>query len=125
MVEKEKIDWDVFATKFVKLVSGNQYTMLLRNWRVEHTDFGGKKETPVPVLAFDVLRLDKQDFSDEPKTFTSGALSFVNEIRPLIERAEECGVKQLRVILKYGNDQQYSVVDMSDEREHAEEKSDA
>lgn len=112
-MEEAKINWENFASAYWKPTEGKQHKLKAKHWREETSTFGGKEETPKPVIVLDITQVDNISF-DEPLEFSSGAVGFAKEFKPIVERAEDQGRDTLHFLLKFHN-KKYTLVDLHGE----------
>ena len=99
----ERIDWDEFNDRYIRLVTGVEKKMELTNWT-------GGIWFERPGINFDVVREDGK--KAEQKQFTATSRRLIRALKPILIRAEQEGRKTISVsILRTGEgqDTQYSV----------------
>lgn len=110
----EQINWADFASPYWSPERGEQYRVVLAYWRQETRSYDDGK-TEKPVIVFDVLKVDGEEYAQGQRKFVTGAASFADEVKPIITAAAREGKDAIHVLLKYSNDKRYTVVDLSDE----------
>lgn len=106
-----KINWEDFESPYWSPEREKSYDVVLTNWRQEWKSFDEEK-TKKPVLSFDVLKIDNEEFPIGKYVFSTGARSFANYAREIIEEAEKRNCKAINIYLEYGKDKKYRVVDL-------------
>lgn len=106
-----KIHWPDFENKYFSPEKGQQYRLVLAYWRQESRSYDDGK-TQKPVIVFDVLKIDGEEYRQGQKQFATGAASFAEEAKSIIEKAERAGKDAINIVLKYSNEKRYSVVDL-------------
>jgi hypothetical protein len=102
------INWTVLESKFWKPEIGKEYVLTVTNWRNDTTTYGRTNE-PKNVLSMDVIREADavtgagKEFT-MPKVFSEDHYTFINAIKPIIDRAEKEGKTQLHIGLKKEKD---------------------
>lgn len=110
----EEIDWSAFASPYWRPTTGEQHRLVLAYWRQETRSYDDDK-TEKPVLVFDVLKVDGEEFAQGQRIFVTGASSFAEAIRPVITKAELRKEKAVNVIIRYDKDKKYTVIDLFEE----------
>lgn len=106
-----KIQWNLFESLYWSPEKGKSYDLVLSNWRQETRSYDDGK-TEKPVILFDVLKIDNEEYPAGKKLFATSAASFAEYARPIIERAEAEGREQVAVILTYDREKKYHVLDL-------------
>ena len=109
--EFSKIDWPLFESRYWRPEKGKSHEVVLANWRQKFESFDNEK-TEKPVIVFDVLNIDGEEIAANPKLFSTGAHSFAEKARPIIERAEQEGKRAIKVYLEYTDDKRYNLFDL-------------
>ena len=117
-MEAKRIDWKLFESPYWSPERGVLYPVVLANWRMEFRSYDDEK-TEKPVIVFDVLRIDAEEYPLGRKVFVTGASSFAEQMKPILFSAEEKGKNTVEVYLEYGKDKQYRVMDMNAARRFA------
>lgn len=108
---EEKINFKDFESKYLSFEQGEQKTLVLSNWRQDWRQY--KDSEPLkPRLVFDVMKEGVKEYGYEQKFFATGALSFVNDVKPIIEKADAAGAKFIKVVVKYGRNKKYTVLEV-------------
>lgn len=120
-MKAERIDWALFESQYWSPEQGAGYELVLANWRMEYRSYDDDK-TEKPVIIFDVLRVDKKEYPVGRKLFVTGASSFAEPARPIIERSEQEGRNTVNIYIEYTKGKQYRVMDMSRVRRIVDEQ---
>ena len=91
--QTSRIEWKKFETDYVKLETGRTKRLKLTNW--QQGSWFNK-----PGLRFDVLEEDSEPVN---KTFTTTSRQIIRALKPMIQKAEERGYREISVsILRVG-----------------------
>lgn len=102
------VDWEALEP-FWKPLEGIEYPIVVcNNWRSDTRTFN---EKPAKVLVLNVLQVGDKVFS-APKEFSTKSYAFITQVRPIIERAESEGRKEIYVAVRREG-KKYSVFDIS------------
>jgi len=94
---EEKIDWNQFEDRYVRLMTGIEKALVLTNW-TSGVWFGK------PGLNFDVIKEDGKDVANRQLTVTSNRL--IRLLKPILMLAEHQNKNSIAVaILKTGEEQ--------------------
>lgn len=110
MDETNKINWADFQSRFLRVEPGTQHRVKLVNWRQEQKSFYDEK--PRPALVFDVVKVDDNDYTDEPLEWSTTSAALAHEFRRMIENAEKQNKEFLVVIMKRTSDKKYMLTDL-------------
>lgn len=113
MSDRSKIDWNLFKGKFWKPEKGSEHRVVLGNWGMQYSDFGGSEPEAKPVIVFDVLKIDGEEVVTDPLTFSTASKEFAAKIQPIIKRAESAGRSAISVALRRTDKGNYEVFDLT------------
>lgn len=121
----DKVDWsklDNSNSKYWKPEPDTQYIVEFTNPRVEDRAFG-QSDTPKTVIVLDVLNIQKDGgtpgetiYFHPPKEFSSRSSTFINAVRPIIDKAILEGSSSILVMLRktgQGKEVSYNINDVS------------
>ena len=111
---ENKVDWSVFESKYFKLQEGEKREIALTNWHIEYKEFTPNE--PKAVLTFDILSLGGSPDKIN-KVFSTGNLSLIHSLKPIIERAEKENKEYISILLERKERNQYSVIDLENVRD--------
>lgn len=81
-MNNNKIDWNLFASEYVRIEENEPKDLVLSNWRQGQTEYEGVTRD---ALIFDVL---EDDGVETRKKFETASKRLAIELKSLIERAE-------------------------------------
>lgn len=110
----EEIPWEEFQGKYWSPEKGEQYKLVLAYWRPEKKSYDDGK-TERTVITFDVLKVDNKEYLIGQKLFSTSAVSFADEVRPIIERALKNNKDAIHIVMKYSKEKRYTLWDLSQE----------
>ena len=105
-----KIEWEQFQSRFLRIEPGDQADVTLTNWRQEKRSFGDNG--PRPALVFDVTAIDEKAQTPLLEWSTTSS-QLAEEFRRMIERAEKQEKEFLVVRMKRQSDKRYALMDVS------------
>ena len=109
-------DVEKLQGNYWKPEQGKMYRLKITNWRREETNYNEPSEPMKSVLVFDILEVDNMAFDKTTvKTFSSGAMSFLKKVVPILVEAQKCDMGKTVILLEYGDDKRYHVKDLSSE----------
>jgi len=106
-----EIDWAAFASPYWRPTTDEQHKLVLYGWRQESKSYDDGK-TQKPVLIFDVLKVDGEEFAIGKRRFVTGASSFAEQVRPMIVQAIARNEQVIHILLRYDKDKHYSLMDL-------------
>lgn len=108
--DETPIDWSFWESQsaYWKPKKGKQYRVVLSKWRQGVSDFGGQSE-PKPVVIFDVLKVDKEEYADKPLTWSTASRTLVLGLQEAIRKAEQAGKEAIEVLLRKEEDGRYTL----------------
>lgn len=109
------INWDSFNIGLWSPEKEVEYEMILGFWKQETRSYDDNK-TQKPVLVFDVLKVNGEEFAQGKKQFVTGASSFTQAVKPMIIQAEATEKQAIAVNLKYSKDKRYTVTSLSPQK---------
>ena len=98
------IDWKELelASPFVKLEKGTS-VLVVKNWRLQDK-FKNDDGTVKFGLEFDCIQLNNTVFEGEPKSWTMTAIKAINQLKPILQAADEANKPEVRLqIVKAGD----------------------
>lgn len=107
------IEWSKLSGKYWTAQPDKEYIIEFGNWRIEETQFNNPELPPRNVLVMNVYTLQEGDNKleefDPPKEFSTMSYSFIENIRPIIDKAVREGKDRIYVQLKKTGKHQYSI----------------
>jgi hypothetical protein len=107
------IDWAELASKYWRPSPEKEYIVEFGDWHIGESNFGNADLPPRKVLVLNVYTVQANDEDHEeytpPKEFSTYNWSFIEGIRPIIDKAVKEGRDRVYVQLKRNTKGTYSL----------------
>ena len=102
----------IFCEKYVSLDQDKTYDLVLARWRLEEREKFEKPDEKETVMAFDVLKIDGEEYPQGAKVWRTTSKGFYEKAKPILLAAQARGEDAVNLLVTYTKGKQYNVIDL-------------
>ena len=102
----------IFCDQYLSLEPEKAYDLVLANWRVEERDKFEKPQERETVIAFDVLKIDGEEYPQGAKVWRTTSKRFYEAAKPILLKAQAQNISAVNLLVTYTKTNNYNVIDL-------------